>query len=106
MIHRLPFFQKNLAVLASFALLTCSFAKPEANNNQSAKIAAEKESTKYLAADFTQVAKEAIPAVVSIQVQNKQRSSLRNKQDLKENFDFFGLKKRFLGRNERRRRKF
>ncbi len=90
MIHRLPFFQKNLAVLASFALLTCSFAKPEANNNQSAKIAAEKESTKYLAADFTQVAKEAIPAVVSIQVQNKQRSSLRNKQDLKENFDFFG----------------
>ena len=89
MIHRLPFFQKNLAVLASFALLTCSFAKPEANNNQSAKIAAEKESTKYLAADFTQVAKEAIPAVVSIQVQNKQRSSLRNKQDLKENFDFF-----------------
>ncbi len=106
------FSKKNLILTASLALLAFSFTTAQENpNNQTVKIAEDKATTKYVVADFTQVAKKAIPAVVSIQVQSKSKSKLfeDNKQgsfdaydlfDSDELRELFGLPKRESSRSQ------
>ena len=88
-------FFKTSCLLSGIALVTTSFTTSSTQTDISPKEANRTENIQQTAvketlADFRQVAKKAIPAVVSIKVQSKKASSpLKNNPD-SHSFDFFG----------------
>lgn len=96
MINRPSFNIKYTAALAIVAFAAYSFSsntqEKAPNENKTVEIRQNKESVKFIVADFTEVAKQAVPAVVSIKVQSKRKSSLfsDDSQGISDPSDLFG----------------
>ncbi len=95
MINRTSFNIKYTATIALIALGAYSFTSttqekaPNENKIESHQI---NDPAKFVVADFTEVAKQAIPAVVSIKVQSKRKPSFFNDegQGVNDPYDLFG----------------
>lgn len=85
-------FTLALCSLAAYSFTTSSQETNKASQNQAVEVYQNGESAKYVVADFTKVAKQAIPAVVSIKVQSKKKSPFfgDDLQGLNDPYDLFG----------------
>ena len=87
--HRLNFFTR-LIFISSLTISVNPSLSYSQNENLTEQIAKQPPETKYVVADFSNVAKKAVPAVVSIQVQGKKRGGNLGKfSGSDENFEFF-----------------
>lgn len=82
MIKRSVLFQ-SLFILVGIAIATTSFVQQE-------DIPSTEQKPKEIAVDFRAIAKQAVPAVVSIKVQTKKKHSLFEDGQGEDPFDFFG----------------
>lgn len=88
------FYIKAAAIFVGLSLITSSFTSSTPDTTEQKKRTIEtqnnKEPVKYVVADFTEVAKKSIPAVVSIQVESKRKASIFSEDQASDPYDFFG----------------
>lgn len=96
MVRRSSFNVKYTTALALVAFAAYSFTSSTQevipNENKAVEIRKNNEPVKFVVADFTEVAKQSVPAVVSIKVQSKRKSSFFNgeNQGISDPNDLFG----------------
>lgn len=90
---RMSYYIKFATAFTGIALLATSFTATQDQGTQTVEIRKNNENVKYVVADFTEVAKKAVPAVVSIKVQSKRKSPVfgdENQGGLVDPYDLFG----------------
>lgn len=90
---RMSYYIKFATAFTGIALLATSFTATQDQGTQTLEIRKNNENVKYVVADFTEVAKKAVPAVVSIKVQSKRKSPVfgdENQGGLVDPYDLFG----------------